>query len=118
MNWQTTSGVETLQKQSTAYSTMMYCGQINNLFECFDKQKFELNDLFNEESKDGKAKFYSLAKMDKLRLGLTMNKTLFDAIFEEYYEGMYNEAIEKYEDETLKDVEIKINRNTISDIFG
>lgn len=118
MNWQESSGVETLKSQSTAYSTMMYCGEINNLFECFDKQKFELKDLLNEETASGKSKFYSLVKMDKLRLGLTMNKTLFDLIFEEYYEGMYNEAIKVYEDEKLKDVEIKINRNTISDIFG
>ena len=56
--------------------------------------------------------------MDQLRLGLTMNKTLFDLMFEEYYNGMYNETIQEYEDGLLKDLEIKVNRNAISDLIG
>lgn len=118
MNWKESSGIETLQKQSTAFSTMMYCGQINNLFECFDEAKFTLNDLLTEEKDNGKAKYHSLLKMDQLRLGLTMNKTLFDLMFEEYYDVMYNEVIGEYEDEIIEDLTIKLNKEAIKDLIG
>lgn len=117
-NWQTSNGVETLSSQSTAYSTMMYAGQINNLFESFNDQKFTLADLLAEETANGNAKYYSLQKMDQYRLGLTMNKTLFDLVFEEYYQTMYNEAIQVYEDETLKDLNLKPNKSVIKDLIG
>lgn len=113
-NWKTTDGVEVLQTQSTAISTMMYCGQVNNLFECFDDQKFTLEDLFEEEGSNGK--YYSLYVMDQYRLGLTMNKTLFDLVFEEYYGAMYEEKIVIYEDEMLEGLDFTPNLDVIKDL--
>ncbi len=113
-NWKTTDGVEVLQTQSTAISTMMYCGQVNNLFECFDDQKFTLDDLFEEEGSNGK--YYSLYVMDQYRLGLTMNKTLFDLVFEEYYGAMYEEKIVIYEDEMLEGLDFTPNLDVIKDL--
>lgn len=114
-NWQTKDGVETLQTQSTAFSTMMYGGQVNNLFECFDNEKFTLEDLLAEEA--GNGKYYSLYKMDQYRLGLTMNKTLFDLVFEEYYNAMYEEKVAVYEDEILKDIDFTPNLDVIKDLL-
>lgn len=117
-NWQISDGKETLKEQSTGFSTMFYAGKVSNLFECFDNEKFTLEDLFAEESASGNAKYYSLLKMSQYRLGLTMNKTLFDLIFEDYYDSMYNEIISIYEDEILKDDEVKINYDIIKQITG
>ena len=114
-NWKTTDGVEVLQNQSTAFSTMMYCGQVNNLFECFDNKKFTIEDLFAEET--GNGKYYSLYKMDQYRLGLTMNKTLFDLIFEEYYTAMYEEKIAIYEDQMLDGIDFTPNLDVIKDLI-
>ena len=114
-NWQTEDGVEVLKTQSTAISTMMYCGQVNNLFECFDEGKFTIEDLFTEEGSNGK--YYSIYLMDQYRLGLTMNKTLFDLVFEEYYAAMYEEKIVIYEDEMLKDLDFTPNLDVIKDLI-
>lgn len=114
-NWSTKDGVETLQSGSTGFSTLMFAGKVNNLFECFDNNKFELEDLLAEEPIN--KKYYSLLKMDQYRLGLTMNKTLFDLIFEEYYESIYTEKITMYEDEIMKNIEISINYDVINDIL-
>ena len=114
-NWQTEDGVEVLKTQSTAISTMMYCGQVNNLFECFDEGKFTIEDLFTEEGSNGK--YYSIYLMDQYRLGLTMNKTLFDLVFEEYYGAMYEEKIVIYEDEMLKDLDFTPNLDVIKDLI-
>lgn len=117
-NWSETDGKQVLQKQSTAFSTMIYGGKVSNLFKCFDEGKFELSDLLNEETENGNAKYYSLLKMDEYRLGITGNKTLFDKIFESYYDDMYDEITKKYEDEILKDVDLTPNQEIIDDILG
>lgn len=117
-NWKTTDGKEVLQSQSTAFSTIIYGGKVSNLFSCFDDEKFTLNDLLNEETENGYAKYYSLLKMDEMRLGITGNKTLFDKIFEEYYEAMYDEVTQKYEDEILKDVDLTPNQSIVDEIIG
>lgn len=117
-NWQTSDDKETLKSQSTGFSTMMYAGKVSNLFECFDNAKFTLDDLLNEEISNGNAKYYSILKMSQYRLGLTMNKTLFDLIFEDYYDTMYNEIIDVYEDSIFKDDEIKINQDVLDSIMG
>ncbi len=114
-NWETKDTISILQEQSTAISTMMYCGKIQNLFECFDDEKFTLQDLLNEETTNGK--YYSLLKMDQYRLGLTMNKTLFDFIFEEYYDSLYNNLIALYEDEIMEGKDIVIYKDKISDLI-
>lgn len=117
-NWQTNDGKEILSSQSTGFSTMFYAGKVTNLFECFDNEKFTLDDLFAEETAAGNAKYYSLLKMSQYRLGLTMNKTLFDLIFEDYYNTMYNEIISVYEDEILEDDEVTINYDILKQITG
>lgn len=117
-NWQTSDDKETLKSQSTGFSTMMYAGKVSNLFECFDNAKFTLDDLLNEETSNGNAKYYSILKMSQYRLGLTMNKTLFDLIFEDYYDTMYNEIIDVYEDSIFEDDEIKINQDVLDSIMG
>jgi hypothetical protein len=114
-NWKTENDVETLNKQSTGYSMIMYCGKVANLFESFDDKKFDLNDLFAEEGSEGK--YYSLLKMDLYRLGLTMNKTLFDLMYEECYKSAYNEIITRYEDSVLKDLNIVRHENVYSDVI-
>lgn len=117
-NWQTSDDKETLKSQSTGFSTMMYAGKVSNLFECFDDEKFTLQDLLDEETSGGNAKYYSILKMSQYRLGLTMNKTLFDLIFEGYYDTMYNEIISVYEDSIFEDDEVKINQDVIESILG
>ncbi len=117
-NWQTSDGKEVLKTQSTGFSTMFYAGKVSNLFECFDNEKFTLQDLLDEEISGGNAKYYSILKMSQKRLGLTMNKTLFDLIFEGYYDTMYNEFVSVYEDSIFEDDEIKINYDIINSILG
>ncbi len=117
-NWSTSDDKETLKSGSTGYSVMMYAGKVNNLFECFDSNKLTLDDLLAEETTKGNAKYYSLLKMDQYRLGLTMNKTLFDLIFEEYYDAMYDEVINIYENQTLKDIDLTPNQKIIDEILG
>ncbi len=117
-NWTTSDNKDKLQSGSTGYSVMMYAGKVNNLFECFDNNKFTIDDLFAEETNSGNAKFYSLVKMTQYRLGLTMNKTLFDLIFEEYYNAMYNEKINIYENEVMKDLDLTPNQSVIKDLLG
>lgn len=111
------TGVKTLNVGSTGYSTIIYCGQIQNLFECFNDKKFSLNDLMNEEIEDGKAKYYSLLKMDYQRLGLTMNKTLFDLIYEECYDELYENIITEYKDSILDEYKIITHTNVYSDLL-
>lgn len=107
-NWQESSGVETLKTQSTGYSIIMYCGEARNLFENFDEQEFDLTDLPND----------ALLKMTYQRLGLTMNKTLFDLIFEESYESIYNNLIKLYEDSVKADLEITTHTNIYNDLLS
>ena len=54
--------------------------------------------------------------MDQYRLGLTMNKTLFDLVFEEYYGAMYEEKIVIYEDEMLEGLDFTPNLDVIKDL--
>lgn len=117
-NWKTSDNKDKLQSGSTGYSVMMYAGKVNNLFECFDNNKFTIDDLFAEEANSGNAKFYSLVKMTQYRLGLTMNKTLFDLIFEEYYNSLYEEKINIYEKEVMKDLDLTPNQSVIKDLLG
>ncbi len=119
-NWSTDQNtkVETLVTGSTGYSTIMYCGQIQNLFECFNENKFTLNDLLSEESENEKAKYYSLLKMDYQRLGLTMNKTLFDLIYEECHDELYDKMITEYKDSILDEYKIVTHENVYSDILN
>lgn len=117
-NWKTSENKDKLQSGSTGYSVMMYAGKVNNLFECFDNNKFTIDDLFAEETNNGNAKFYSLVKMTQYRLGLTMNKTLFDLIFEDYYNSLYEEKINIYEKEVMKDIDLTPNQSVIKDLLG
>ena len=116
-NWKTSENKDKLQSGSTGYSVMMYAGKVNNLFECFDNNKFTIDDLFAEETNNGNAKFYSLVKMTQYRLGLTMNKTLFDLIFEDYYNSLYEEKINIYEKEVMKDIDLTPNQSVIKDLI-
>lgn len=106
-NWQESNGVKTLKTQSTGYSVIMYCGEVRNLFENFDEKEFDLTDLPND----------ALLKMTYKRLGLTMNKTLFDLLFEECYEGIYNNLIKLYEDSVKASLEITTYSNVYSDLL-
>ncbi len=117
-SWKTSENKDKLQSGSTGYSVMMYAGKVNNLFECFDNNKFTIDDLFAEETNNGNAKFYSLVKMTQCRLGLTMNKTLFDLIFEDYYNSLYEEKINIYEKEVMKDIDLTPNQSVIKDLLG
>ena len=117
-SWKTSENKDELQSGSTGYSVMMYAGKVNNLFECFDNNKFTIDDLFAEETNNGNAKFYSLVKMTQCRLGLTMNKTLFDLIFEDYYNSLYEEKINIYEKEVMKDIDLTPNQSVIKDLLG
>ena len=117
-SWKTSENKDELQSGSTGYSVMMYAGKVNNLFECFDNNKFTIDDLFAEETNNENAKFYSLVKMTQCRLGLTMNKTLFDLIFEDYYNSLYEEKINIYEKEVMKDIDLTPNQSVIKDLLG
>jgi hypothetical protein len=108
-NWSTpdSKGVTTLKTQSTGYSVIMYAGQVSNLFESFDNKDFNLSSLPND----------ALLIMDYYRLGLTMNKTLFDLIFEECYDNLYDEIIKVYEESILKDINIITHENVYRDLL-
>ncbi len=107
-SWKTSNNVDTLQTGSTGWSVLMYCGQVKNLFESFDEQDFSLEGLPAD----------ALLKMDYQRLGLTMNKTLFDLIFEQCYDEAYDRITKVYEDEILKNVQIIKHSNVYRDIIG
>lgn len=106
--WETdsTTGIETLTG-SLGYSIIMYCGEVNNLFESFNEEDFSINSLPNN----------ALQVMDYHRLGLTMNKTLFDLIFEECYNKIYDNIIAQYEDSILNDSDIIKNTKVYSDLI-
>lgn len=124
-NWQNEDGVDKIFHGSTGYSIIFYGGAINltvveqneddenimvnkNLFDCFNEQRFNLEDLPKN----------ALQILDYQRLALTRNKTLFDLMYEDVYEKEYNEIIKIYEDEIIKNVNIIKNENVYRDLLN
>ena len=55
--------------------------------------------------------------MDYQRLGLTMNKTLFDLMYENVYEEEYKDIIKIYEEEIIKNIKIIKNKKIYNEFL-
>ena len=56
--------------------------------------------------------------MEYQRHRLTMNKTLFDLMFEECYDDLYDNIITAYQDSVLDSIQIVTHDNVYSDLLG
>ena len=79
------------------YDVMMYAGKVSNLFECFDEEKFELSDLPEN----------AIYVLSQKRLGLCGNKTMFDLVFEDVYQGNYDLLVKDLKDDVHKNSKIQ-----------